>query len=120
MTAHYAATHGLDVVGAASNMNPSKELWGRFTMNIMMTANCAANSSYKAETMSDTDLFLLSDSNIVRNGLQVMLETLCPIDSYTAELWTKPWVMVAPTLFLIEIAKRAEDKEEFFPPSLYP
>lgn len=63
----------------------------------------------------NSDLFILSESQSVREGLQHMLETLCPIDFYTAEQWTKSWMEIAPILFLIEIAKRAEDKEEYFP-----
>jgi hypothetical protein len=63
----------------------------------------------------NSDMFQLSQSQAVRSGLQHMLETLCPVDFHTAELWTASWVEIAPTLFLIEIARRAEDKEEFFP-----
>jgi hypothetical protein len=65
--------------------------------------------------MSSSDLFQLSDSQVVRTGLQHMLETLCPIDFYCAEQWTKSWVEIAPALFLVEIMKRAEDLPEYFP-----
>ncbi len=65
--------------------------------------------------MSSSDLFQLSEFQSTRTGLQHMLETLCPIDFHCAELWTHGWVEIAPTLFLIEIAKRAEDLPEYFP-----
>jgi hypothetical protein len=65
--------------------------------------------------MINTELFKLTDSQNVKEGLQKMAESLCPIDFFDAEQWVAYWVEVPQALFLVEVMKRAEDRAEWFP-----
>ena len=56
------------------------------------------------------DLILLSKNNSVIEGLKELLNSF---DS--AEELVHAWIEVKDALYIVEIAKRAEDKPEWFP-----
>lgn len=59
-----------------------------------------------------SDLLHVSDSPAVLNGLRAMMEDLKGQDE--AEI-IRPWMEIEPVLFLLEIMKRADDRDIWFP-----
>lgn len=58
------------------------------------------------------DLIHLSSSPAVLNGLRTMMEDLKGQDE--AEI-IRPWMEIEPVLFLLEIMKRVDDRDIWFP-----
>jgi hypothetical protein len=64
----------------------------------------------------NTDLILVSESSLVCQGLVSMVDALCGLyDGLSCEdTWFRSYMEAGPILIVIELAKRAEDKPEWF------